>query len=110
MQQWFCILFFSLLLFSCASKRIISPRQADVDRMKTQFPDYTLTDLNKGKALYEGNCGNCHRLKDPAKKTADKWEATVERMVKKINKKEEKVSSEAQELILRYLSTYSKQD
>lgn len=96
------------LLLNCAPAKIINPTQADAERMRSKFPEYTLADINEGKKLYEANCGNCHGLKDPTKKTADKWEHEVPKMAAKINKKEVKLTDAQQELILKYLVTFSK--
>lgn len=96
-----------LLLIGCASAKLITPTQVDVDRVKTKYPEYSLADLNRGKQLYENNCGACHGLKDPASRTEEKWRKVVPEMVAKVNKKAAVLSDRDQEDILRYVITMS---
>jgi cytochrome c5 len=82
------------------------PTQADVDRVQTKFPGYTLDELNQGKQLFEANCNLCHKLKKPASEPESEWREIVPRMVKKVNNKEGHHIDEAgQEKILRYVIT-----
>lgn len=60
-----------------------------------------------GKALVEERCTKCHDLGrvESAKKTAEEWKATVERMVAKGTQ----LNQEEQELVIKYLAeTYPK--
>ncbi len=82
------------------------PTQADVDRVQTKFPGYTLDELYQGKQLFEANCNLCHKLKKPASEPESEWREIVPRMVKKVNNKEGHHIDEAgQEKILRYVIT-----
>lgn len=84
----------------------ILPTQADVDRVQTKFPGYTLSELNEGKQLFEANCNLCHRLKKPASEPESEWRTIVPRMVKKVNnKKDHHIDAAGEEKILRYLIT-----
>jgi hypothetical protein len=95
-----------LLLSGCFSTKLLTPTQADVDRVTPLFPGYSLNDLNKGKMLFEQHCGNCHGLKNPAARTIEQWKEIVPVMSAKVNKKEGNVvDSNAQELILKYVIT-----
>ncbi len=94
-----------LLTVGCASYKAVMPTQADVDRMAATYPNLDLAELNQGKMLFEKNCGNCHGLKNPAKKDAEGWGKTVPRMAAKMKKKGEVLTQKDQELIIRFLVT-----
>ena len=82
------------------------PTQADVDRVQTKFPGYTLEDLNEGKKLYETNCALCHKLKKPSAESEEEWRKVVPPMVKKANgKNNNALDAKAEEKILRYVIT-----
>ena len=97
-----------LFLFSCFSARLATPLQSDVDRVADKFPAYTLSQLNQGKALYEGNCGKCHPLKNPGKYSEQHLKAVVPKMVEKVNNKGKVLDEEKASLILKYVITMSR--
>ncbi len=100
------LLYALLFLVSCAStKMVITPTNADVDRIAAKYPGYTLQQLDQGKTLFTTHCGNCHGLKNPASKSEEQWQKIVPRMAAKVNKKGEVLNADGQELILRYLVT-----
>jgi cytochrome c5 len=94
------------LLTACGVSLVV-PTQADVNRVAGKYPDYSLTDLREGKKIYERQCSMCHRLQDPASKSAAKWSKIVPEMSNKANRKagKEVIDANKQELILRYLIT-----
>lgn len=96
-----------LYLASCASVKLAAPTQADVSRMQSKYPNYTLAQLTEGQAIFEQNCNKCHGLKNPAKYSEEDLNKIVPRMVKKVNKKGEVITAEKQETLLRYLITMS---
>jgi cytochrome c5 len=97
-------------LVACsASFTPATPTQADADRMASKYPGSTLADLAEGKRLFEANCDNCHKLKNPAKHTEAHWKKTVPRMAGKANKHGESIDAKTQELITRYLVAMAKQ-
>jgi hypothetical protein len=98
----------ALVFVGCVSAKIITTSQSDVDRVASKFPDYSLTELNNGKTLFEKHCGICHGLKDPTSRTEAQWTKIVPPMSAKVNYKEGKVlDANAEKLILRYLITMS---
>lgn len=84
-----------------------APSQADVDRVQAKYAGYTLAELTEGKALYEKNCVNCHKLYAPKSQSEAGWRKEVPPMVKKANKKagSEVITAASQEKILRYVVT-----
>lgn len=105
MKQTILVLSTALLFASCAVKLVI-PTQPDVDRVQSKFPNYTLAELNQGKAMYEQHCAECHNLKKPTKFTEQEWQKEVPKMVKKYNKKFPKdIDVQTEELILKYVIT-----
>ena len=105
------IFFLSLLsvLTACATVKLIPPAQADVERVSSKYPGYSLTDLKSGQALFEQTCNRCHRLKNPASRDEDQWNKIVPKMIQKLNKKEGNVviDDKQEQSILQYLVTMS---
>lgn len=99
--------FIILALAGCISAKLLTPTQRDVDRVQAKFPNYTLSELNQGKHLFEQNCKTCHGLKNPTSRSEEKWREIVPVMVKKVNRKETVLSAHDEELILRFLITMS---
>jgi mono/diheme cytochrome c family protein len=98
----------TVLLAGCFSAKLLTPSQADVDRVKPKYTDYSLVELNQGKTLYEQHCSNCHGLKNPTSRTEEQWKEIVPRMIVKANKKEQTtLDAKTQESILRYVITMS---
>ena len=95
----------TLLLAGCFSySKLAAPTQADVDRVSTTFPNYTLAELKQGQRLFEEKCNQCHGLKNPGKKDFEGWQKTVARMAEKANKpSKENISAADQELIVKFL-------
>ena len=108
MKKLFCI---SLLVFiaACGAVKLIQPTQADVDRVSTKYPGYTLAELQGSKVLYEQTCSRCHKLKNPSSRSEKKWDKIVPTMIGKLTKKEghQVIDSKQQDSILRYLVTMS---
>lgn len=96
-----------MVALAACSPKVYTASQADVDRMASKYPGYTLEELNKGKALFESNCNLCHELKKPKSYSEEKWTAVVPKMSKGVNRKKgsEVLDAAAQESILRYVLT-----
>jgi cytochrome c5 len=104
----FIIIISSVALAGCfASKKVVTPTDADVARGAAKFSGYTLADLTEGKKLYEANCGSCHALKKPTAENEATWRREVPVMVKKVNKNSMVLDAHAEEMILRYVVTMS---
>lgn len=84
------------------------PTQADVDRVASIFPAYTLAELNEGKALFEANCGTCHALPKPTAETESEWRRIVPDMARKMNKNGMLLDAQKEDRILKYVITMSK--
>jgi cytochrome c5 len=85
--------------------KVDGPVQADVDRVTSYFPGYSLANLKDGKVLYEKNCSTCHELKKPNSESDKGWKHHVPEMVEKANHEGQKISAEQEQLILKYLLT-----
>ena len=101
------LIVFLMAVSAACTVKLIPPTQSDVDRVSAKYPGYTLTQLSEGKALFEQTCNRCHRLKNPTSRNEAKWTEIVPSMIKKLNKKENKVviDDKQQESILRYVIT-----
>lgn len=98
----------AVLLAACGASKMVVPTQGDADRMSSKFEGgYTLADLEKGKVLYENNCGICHTLHAANSRVEAAWNQIVPNMVAKVNKKsgKEALNAADEELIRRYLVT-----
>ncbi|MBS1934892.1 MAG: hypothetical protein JST96_12900 [Bacteroidetes bacterium] len=87
---------------ACATVKLAEPTQIDADRGSQKFSGYSLNDLNEGKKIYEANCNKCHRYKAPESRDEAKWDDIIPKMAKKA-----KLSSDQQELVLKYVVTMS---
>jgi len=101
------LLSMGIYLIGCsASKNVVALSQADVDRVQTKYPGYTLAELNEGKVLYEKHCGNCHGLKPLNSQSEQGWNNVVPPMVQKANKKEGiEIGKRGEDLIIKYVTT-----
>ncbi len=98
----------SVLLSCSASKTVLLPvSQNEVDLVKSKYPDYTLNNLQEGKTLYEQKCSTCHGLKKVTSHDEEQWNEIVPWMTKKANKKKPQITTEQEDLILKYLVTMS---
>ncbi|MFN3341560.1 MAG: hypothetical protein ACK40M_02625 [Flavobacteriales bacterium] len=98
----------TLLIVACikspsgsADKNAIT--ETDATRANELFPGTTLADLQKGKLIYDANCGKCHKLHQPDSRSVDSWTKIVPPMSRKA-----KVGPEDEKLILRYVVTMAK--
>lgn len=99
------IILATAVLSACGSVKLLSPTQADVDRMSDTYPDYTLAELTEGKALYQQKCDRCHGLKDPAAYSTAQWKEITPKMVEMANEREQIISTQEATLIQQYLVT-----
>jgi mono/diheme cytochrome c family protein len=56
-----------------------------------------------GEELYRGHCGACHRLRDPAEQTRDRWAWAVDRYGSRAH-----LSAGERQLVLGYLQSHAK--
>jgi cytochrome c5 len=90
-----------LFLAACASKKTTtSLTDSDGSRAAAKYPGASLASLQKGKLLYEENCGSCHGLKSPTDYNEEQWGKHVKRMAPKA-----KIDKPTEELILQYVVT-----
>jgi len=90
---------------SCVAVKLAIPSQGDIDRVHSKFPNYSLAELNQGKALFETKCNTCHGVKNPMRFKESEWNELVPKMVRKANKKGANIDDKSQELILKYVIT-----
>lgn len=56
----------------------------------------------QGERLYRGHCGSCHRLRDPAEQTRERWAWAVERYGPRAH-----LSEGERQLVLAYLTLHA---
>jgi cytochrome c5 len=106
------ILALAVVFAACSSKKTTAGSTTETNgeaqafqAAATKFPGYTKEDFNKGKFMYEANCGMCHGLKKPSSENEEGWRHWVPDMAKKVNKKmgSEVLTAADNETIIRYL-------
>jgi mono/diheme cytochrome c family protein len=123
MKKIFAIAAMALLIFSC-SKKLSPAKTAAKGTVETVSPVVAATTapvtpvatapvpaahpeisaaITTGKATFEGNCGRCHALKNPADYTSERWVKLVDWMAPKA-----KLSDLEKQNVLAYLQAHAK--
>lgn len=90
------------LVVSCnTTKKITQETTKAVE--ETKLTTETNLSLIEGKALYDNNCGKCHKLFDANEYTAEEWKPIVDRMQAKA-----KIDDNQTALVYAYLSSNAK--
>lgn len=72
------------LFFACAPSPVLfQPVDADVQRLSAQGKTTDLATLEKGHQLYQANCGKCHALEAPPRRSLASWNHVLEEMFPK---------------------------
>jgi cytochrome c5 len=112
MRKTIFLIFIVAIFGACSVKNTVKTNtnsngisQADVDRVKNQFPDVTVAQLETGKSNFEKYCTACHKLKNPKDFTEEQWSKLVPGMSRKANKEagSEIINQAAQTSILEYV-------
>ncbi len=53
---------------------------------------YSASQIAEGKVIFEGSCGKCHKLRQPAEFKVSAWEGILPRMCKKAKLDAEKAA------------------
>ncbi len=98
------------LMASCGTTKNGTPKtteltdEARVEKMKAQYPNYSLDNFNKGKELYNNNCNLCHDLPNPTHESDGEWHQIMPKMVELVNKKKPNTIDPAgEDLMLKYV-------
>jgi len=67
-------------LAGCARRWLPTATDADAERVARSWPGTTATDLNRGRTLLMGHCGNCHQPPSPREHDAAAWPPHVAEM------------------------------
>lgn len=100
----FGIVLVTLFLVNCATKAI-GMTVADKEPVPTKeyvMANFSEEQLNTAKLLYENNCAECHKLKEPESRNPEKWNNVLKRMLPKT-----KLTYEEGRLVRAYLIAYS---
>lgn len=95
-----------LVLFFVACAARIANTIADLEPVPTKEfaqTNFSSAQISEGQSLYENNCAECHKLKNPANKTPEKWNNTLKKMLPKT-----KLTYEESRLVRAYLVVNSK--
>jgi mono/diheme cytochrome c family protein len=70
----------AIVAFSCSPK-VIPPTPPPVPTVEVVNAPAVLTQNQiEGKAIFEANCANCHKLYEPATYSAEKWTSILKWM------------------------------
>ena len=89
-----------LLLAACAHSSAPLVTDADAARARTRWPSITRAELDRGRAIYVGHCGNCHLIPKPTDHTPEEWPGHVSAMSERAG-----LTDDEQELVVRYVVT-----
>ncbi len=84
---------------------LVEPTQEDVMRARRWWQDVDSLQLATGRKLYMQKCSGCHSLYPPHRFTPEQWKKNIAEYAD-----EAKLTSQEQELILRYVITMSEVD
>jgi hypothetical protein len=91
--------FVAAFIVACSStSNVLAPVETDLAKVKADFPNVTVTDLQHGFSLYKQNCSGCHLLYLPSDKTKEQWVKVLPEMFGKTSLK-----TKEQELVTQYL-------
>jgi mono/diheme cytochrome c family protein len=100
------ILIFSLLMLiklAYCAPNVLPPTSAQLTQIKNADPAADTTAINNGYAVFAEKCQKCHKLKDPAKFTAEDWNKILPKMSKKA-----KLTDEQTALVHTYVMAFCK--
>lgn len=80
--------------------------ESDAVWAKTRWPRTSVAELEQGRDRYTHTCAGCHNLKLPSELPAERWAPAIHEMETEHGVK---LSERDQELIIRYLVTFSSQ-
>ncbi|MEZ5016240.1 MAG: hypothetical protein R2800_04255 [Flavipsychrobacter sp.] len=75
----------SILLVQCTAKKTAKNTMTDEEVVASVKKQYTDSQMEEGKAVYQSSCGKCHALFEPESRTIHKWEKVLPRMSKRAN-------------------------
>jgi cytochrome c5 len=87
------------LASGCAAPLVPHVQPADVERLAGRYPDVSLAQLRRGRALYLSRCTTCHALIQPAAYSAAEWPKHVSEMSERAH------LGNDEQLVVRYLLT-----
>ncbi len=95
------MLFIAFTFWFCSPK-VLPPTTAQLQNVKSQYPDMDTVAINKGYILFSENCNKCHRLKNPGNYSDEEWHKILPVMSKKA-----KLNPEETDLIQTYVLAFS---
>lgn len=98
----------ALILSSCATVNLLPPSQGSLEKVKSKYPEATLSDLQEGQVIYTTNCTKCHGTKNPEKYSSQEWDKILPRMISMVNKKEMILKDKDQIQLSKYVYSVAK--
>lgn len=81
---------FSFLMSNCSSSKSgAAGAMSDEAKVAAVKKNFTPTQLEEGKTLWQGSCGKCHKLYAPDSRSVEKWERVLPRMFNRSKMTEE---------------------
>ncbi len=74
-----------LVMFTQCAKKMVTTKTAAApnDAAADIKAKYSTAQIAEGKVIFEGSCGKCHKLRQPAEFKVSAWEDILPRMCKK---------------------------
>ena len=74
----------SFLLTKCASTNSVAKSETSPKEMVAEAKkNYSATQLEQGKTIWQNSCHKCHKLYEPASHSVSKWNSVLPRMTKR---------------------------
>lgn len=93
----------TLLMASCFPKASQVIRALPVESKDQILAQYNQEQLIQGHTIFENNCANCHKLKQPETRTDIQWNKIIKRMIPRA-----KLSDDEGKLVRAYVIANSK--
>lgn len=93
-----------LVALACSVKKMPVPDEQQVKQVDRRFPGVTLSELSKGKMLFEQSCNRCHKYHKPDEYSELEWMKIIPKMSLKA-----KLDPVSQDYVLKYVVAFSKQ-
>lgn len=101
-NKFYFLIVVTAIATSCNTTKTINSNTTKNIEEATSIVESNLSQI-EGKALYENNCGKCHKLFAANEYTAEEWKPIVDRMQAKA-----KINDAQTALVYAYLSSEAK--
>jgi len=74
---------FVLFMVNCSPKVGVEVTKGPVPTAEQIRSEFSASQLEQGKMIWQSNCNKCHKLFEPGSRTPEKWNSILMRMIPK---------------------------